>query len=116
MATSPTFPTASSRAAKGVRLSITQWAVVCIRLDIDVPPREPLVVRDEHATDGCPHSQATPEALRVSVTSRRRKMRNLLRRSSLLAAALLLATALLSSGFSALPAGATTLYRRPIAH
>ena len=42
-------------------------------------------------------------------------MRNLLRRSSLLAAALLLATALLSSGFSAQPAGATTLYRRPAA-
>jgi hypothetical protein len=43
-------------------------------------------------------------------------MRNLLRRISLLVAALLLATALLSSDFSAEPAGATTLYRRPAAH
>jgi hypothetical protein len=43
-------------------------------------------------------------------------MRNLLRRVSLLAAAALLATALLSSGFSADPAGAATLYRRPAAH
>jgi hypothetical protein len=43
-------------------------------------------------------------------------MRNLLRRISLLVAALLLATALLSSGFSAEPAGATTLNRRTVAH
>ena len=42
-------------------------------------------------------------------------MRNLLRRTSLLAAAVLLATALLSSDFSADPAGAATLYRRPAA-
>jgi hypothetical protein len=39
-------------------------------------------------------------------------MRNLLRRTSLLVAAVLLATALLSSDFSAEPAGARTLYRR----
>ena len=39
-------------------------------------------------------------------------MRNLLRRTSLLVAALVLATALLSSGFSAEPAGASTLSRR----
>jgi hypothetical protein len=39
-------------------------------------------------------------------------MRNLLRRTSLLVAALLLATALLSSGFSAEPAGASTISRR----
>ena len=39
-------------------------------------------------------------------------MRNLLRRTSLLIVALLLATALLSSGFSAEPAGASTLSRR----
>ena len=42
-------------------------------------------------------------------------MRNLLRRSSLLVAALLLATALLSSDFSAQPAGARTLYRHSAA-
>jgi Transglycosylase-like domain len=39
-------------------------------------------------------------------------MRNLLRRCSLLVAATLLATALLSSGFSAEPAGAGTISRR----
>ena len=43
-------------------------------------------------------------------------MRNLLRHISLLAAAVLLATALLSSDFSADPAGGATLYRRPAAH
>ncbi|MDQ1496913.1 MAG: resuscitation-promoting factor RpfA [Actinomycetota bacterium] len=43
-------------------------------------------------------------------------MRNLLRRSFLLVAAALLATALLSSDFSTEPAGATSLYRRPVAH
>ena len=43
-------------------------------------------------------------------------MRNLLRRTFLLVAAVLLATALLSSGFSAEPAGATTLYRRSVTH
>ena len=43
-------------------------------------------------------------------------MRNLLRRTSLLVAAVLLATALLSSDFSAKPAGATTLYRRSVTH
>jgi len=39
-------------------------------------------------------------------------MRNLLHRCSLLVAAVLLATALLTSGFSAEPAGASTLSRR----
>ncbi len=39
-------------------------------------------------------------------------MRNLLRRTSLLVAAFVLATALLGSGFSAEPAGASTLSRR----
>jgi hypothetical protein len=43
-------------------------------------------------------------------------MRNLLRRTSLVVAALLLATALLSSDFSAEPAGARTLSRRSVAH
>jgi len=43
-------------------------------------------------------------------------MRNLLRRTFLLVAAVLLATTLLSSDFSAKPAGASPLYRRPAAH
>jgi hypothetical protein len=43
-------------------------------------------------------------------------MRNLLQRVFLLVAAVLVATALLSSDFSADPAGATTLSRRPAVH
>src|SRR5262245_11621107 len=61
--------------------------------------------------DGRPHSQATPEALRVSETSRRRKMRIDFRRSVFLSIGLAVTGTLLISDVMATPAHA--FVRRP---
>src|SRR5262245_17946325 len=61
--------------------------------------------------DGRPHSQATPEAPRVSETSRRRKMRIDFRRSVFLSIGLAITGTLLVSDVMATPANA--FVRRP---
>src|SRR5437899_2267765 len=59
--------------------------------------------------DGCPHSQATPEALRLSVTSRRRKMRKQSRLTALFAVVLMSVMLLVTDVFAtAAPASAAT--------
>jgi hypothetical protein len=53
--------------------------------------------------DGCPHSQATPEAPRVSETSRRRKMRKQSRLTALLATVVLSLSVFAADAFAAAP-------------